>query len=162
MSLPMCKQAMSNGASLVSDLYRDGCNVVGFGEMGIGNTTTAAALLAAFSGLPAELVVGRGTGVDVEGLVRKQNAITTALEKHGRDMSDIEKLAVYGGFEVAYSQESMNRATRYYPMVGWIVGAFAALVFALSNLLIPMFPAVVLSTVKITIGKSVHLGYTAW
>lgn len=47
----------------------------------------------------------------------------------------------------AYSQESMNQATSYYPMVGWIVGAFAALVFYLLSLVIPVFPAVVLSTV---------------
>lgn len=47
----------------------------------------------------------------------------------------------------AYSQESMNQATSYYPMVGWVVGCFAALVFYVLNLLIPVFPAVVLSTV---------------
>ncbi len=47
----------------------------------------------------------------------------------------------------AYSQESMNQATSYYPMVGWIVGSFAALVFYLLSLLIPVLPAVVLSTV---------------
>lgn len=47
----------------------------------------------------------------------------------------------------AHSQNSMNQATSYYPMVGWIVGAFAALVFYLCSLLIPVFPAVVLSTI---------------
>ncbi len=47
----------------------------------------------------------------------------------------------------AHSQESMNQATSYYPMVGWIVGSFAALVFYILSLLIPVFPAVVLSTV---------------
>ena len=46
-----------------------------------------------------------------------------------------------------YSQESMNQATSYYPMVGWIVGSFAALVFYCFSFLIPVFPAVVLSTV---------------
>ena len=46
-----------------------------------------------------------------------------------------------------YSQESMNQATSYYPMVGWIVGLFGALVFYLLSMLIPVFPAVVLSTV---------------
>lgn len=47
----------------------------------------------------------------------------------------------------AYSQDSMNQATSYYPMVGWIVGAFGAGVFYCLNLVIPVFPAVVLSTV---------------
>lgn len=47
----------------------------------------------------------------------------------------------------AYSQESMNQATSYYPIVGWIVGSSAALVFYLLSLLIPVYPAVILSTV---------------
>lgn len=46
-----------------------------------------------------------------------------------------------------HSQDSMNQATSYYPIVGWIVGAFAALVFFGCNLLIPVFPAIVLSTI---------------
>lgn len=110
MSVSQCERAMSNGASLVSNLHRDGCNVIGFGEMGIGNTTAGAALLAAFTGLSAEQVVGRGTGVDDAGLQRKQVAVTKALETHGREMSDIDKLATYGGFEVATIAGGMLQA----------------------------------------------------
>ncbi len=110
MSVAECEKAMSNGASLISGLYLDGCNVVGFGEMGIGNTTTAAALLAAFSDLPANEVVGRGTGVDDNGLLRKQTAIENALKTHGRDMAALEKLATYGGFEIATIAGGMLQA----------------------------------------------------
>lgn len=124
MSVAQCERAMENGASLVSDLHRDGCNVIGFGEMGIGNTTTGAALLAAFSDLPVEHTVGRGTGVDDAGLLRKQNAISKAIEKHGREMSDIEKLATYGGFEVATIAGGMLQAASHKMLIlvdGFIV-----------------------------------------
>lgn len=110
MSVTECEKAMSNGATLISNLHSLGCNVVGFGEMGIGNTTTAAALLAAYSDLPADAVVGRGTGVDESGLLRKQAAVASALEKHGRGMAAVEKLAVYGGFEIATIAGGMLQA----------------------------------------------------
>lgn len=110
MSVAECETALGNGASVVSKLHRDGCNVVGFGEMGIGNTTTAAALLAAFSDLPPAQVVGRGTGVDDQGLQRKQQAVANALAKHGRDMPYLEKLATYGGFEIATIAGAMLQA----------------------------------------------------
>ena len=126
MSTAECEKAMGNGASLISDLYHDGCNVVGFGEMGIGNTTTAAALLAAYSGLPANKVVGRGTGVDDKGLLRKQTAVRKALEKHGTDMSALEKLATYGGFEIATIAGGMLQAASHRMLIlvdGFIVTA---------------------------------------
>lgn len=110
MSASQCEQAMKNGASLVSELHRDGCNVIGFGEMGIGNTTAGAALLAAFSGMPVEHTVGRGTGVDDAGLLRKKNAVSKAIDKHGREISDLQKLATYGGFEIATIAGGMLQA----------------------------------------------------
>lgn len=110
MSASQCEQAMKNGASLVSELHRDGCNVIGFGEMGIGNTTAGAALLAAFSDMPVEHTVGRGTGVDDAGLLRKKNAVSKAIGKHGREISDLQKLATYGGFEIATIAGGMLQA----------------------------------------------------
>ena len=126
MSVAECERAMSNGSSLISKLHCDGCNVVGFGEMGIGNTTTAAALLAAYSDLPAEKVVGRGAGVDEKGLLRKQMAVANALKKHGRDMPAMEKLATYGGFEIATIAGGMLQAASNHMLIlvdGFIVSA---------------------------------------
>lgn len=71
------------------------------GEMGIGNTTSAAALLCAFSGLPPEECVGRGTGLDDAGLERKSNVIRRALEIHRPDPRDpLRVLSALGGFEI--------------------------------------------------------------
>jgi nicotinate-nucleotide--dimethylbenzimidazole phosphoribosyltransferase len=79
-----------------------GSNVLGFGEMGIGNTSAAAALMSVLCDLPAERCVGRGTGLDDAGLQRKITIIEQALRYHGLDGSDpIPTLTTFGGFEIA-------------------------------------------------------------
>ncbi len=79
----------------------EGFRVVALGEMGIGNSTTAAALVAALTGAPAGAVVGRGTGVDEKTLVRKRAAVGVAVERHLRDSADVwDVLARLGGFEI--------------------------------------------------------------
>ncbi|MCP1673261.1 nicotinate-nucleotide--dimethylbenzimidazole phosphoribosyltransferase [Natronocella acetinitrilica] len=71
------------------------------GEMGIGNTTAAAALACALTGaLPTDLV-GRGTGVDDAGMARKRAAVRLALERHGEGREPLDALASLGGFEIA-------------------------------------------------------------
>ena len=78
-----------------------GARVVALGEMGIGNSTTAAILAAALSGLGPEAVVGRGTGVDEAGLARKREAVGRALALHlGEGLDLWEVLARLGGFEI--------------------------------------------------------------
>ena len=69
-------RAVRVGLDLAEDwTRREGFRVVALGEMGIGNTTTAAALIAALTGAPADRVVGRGTGVDDSGYFRKCRAV---------------------------------------------------------------------------------------
>ena len=76
-------------------------DVLGAGEMGIGNTTAAAALLSAFSGLDPAETVGRGAGVDDAGLNRKLEVVRAALALHRPDPSDpIGVLSTIGGFEI--------------------------------------------------------------
>jgi nicotinate-nucleotide--dimethylbenzimidazole phosphoribosyltransferase len=80
---------------------RDGFRVVALGEMGIGNTTSASALLAALTQAPVEQVVGRGTGVDDEGYLRKCRVIVESLALHGQGVDDLwDWLARLGGFEI--------------------------------------------------------------
>jgi len=90
------------GAALAAELADDGVGIVALGEMGIGNTTAAAALCAAL--LPADpaAVCGRGTGVDDEGLARKVDAVSRALAANEPDPADpVGVLAAVGGFELA-------------------------------------------------------------
>ena len=71
------------------------------GEMGIGNTTTAAALASALLGCPPSEVIGRGTGVDESGLARKREAVGLGLARHGHLTDPLEILAALGGLEIA-------------------------------------------------------------
>jgi nicotinate-nucleotide--dimethylbenzimidazole phosphoribosyltransferase len=76
--------------------------VLGAGEMGIGNSTAAAALLCAFTGADPEEAAGRGTGLDDAGLARKVSVLRRALALHRPDPKDpIRTLASVGGFEIA-------------------------------------------------------------
>jgi len=80
---------------------KDRIDLVGIGEMGIGNTTPATAILAVISGEPVELLVGRGTGIDDEGLKRKAAAVKRGLEINQPDKNDgLDILSKVGGFEI--------------------------------------------------------------
>lgn len=102
MSDEQCLLAISRGRKLAAAEIAAGSNVIGFGEMGIGNTSSAAALMSAISGLAVCDCVGRGTGLDDDGVQHKQNVITQALALHGlhKDQT-LEILACFGGFEIA-------------------------------------------------------------
>jgi nicotinate-nucleotide--dimethylbenzimidazole phosphoribosyltransferase len=80
--------------------YASKGEILGAGEMGIGNTTSAAALFSAFSGFDPTETAGRGTGLDDAGVTRKIGVIRRALALH-RSTDPIEMLAAVGGFEIA-------------------------------------------------------------
>ena len=101
MSLENCVKAIENGRRIVRRFHDAGTNVIGFGEMGIGNTTPASALLSIFSGFPVDECVGPGAGLNSDGVRHKAQVITAAIEKHGIAESPIENLARFGGYEIA-------------------------------------------------------------
>ena len=95
-------QALSVGIDLVRECKDKGYQLIGTGEMGIGNTTTSSMLVAALTGRTAEEVTGRGAGLTSEGLVRKINAIKKAIALNNPDRSDaIDVLAKVGGLDIA-------------------------------------------------------------
>lgn len=98
MSAQQCEAALALGRDWVERAPAD--LLIG-GEMGIANSTAAAALAAALSGLPALDLVGRGTGVDADGLVRKRAAVAAALALHGPPAEPFEALCALGGLELA-------------------------------------------------------------
>jgi nicotinate-nucleotide--dimethylbenzimidazole phosphoribosyltransferase len=94
--------AVEAGIDLVEAERTYGLDVIGTGEMGIGNTTAASAILAAFTGAPVSDVTGRGTGVDEDGWRRKVDVIERALRVNQPDPDDaLDVLAKVGGFEIA-------------------------------------------------------------
>ncbi len=94
--------AIETGMGLVEAERGQGLDLIGTGEMGIGNTSAASAVVAALTGTGAEFVTGTGTGVDEEGLRRKIAVIERALATNRPDPTDgIDVLAKVGGFEIA-------------------------------------------------------------
>ena len=95
-------QSIEAGIEIVEELLADGpVDLLGTGDMGIGNTTPSTAIIAAFSGLPVDQLTGRGTGVDDEGLRRKVAVIEKGLAINQPDPRDaLDVLAKVGGFEI--------------------------------------------------------------
>ncbi|NTW27959.1 MAG: nicotinate-nucleotide--dimethylbenzimidazole phosphoribosyltransferase [Coriobacteriia bacterium] len=97
-----CAQAMLVGVEAVREAAEQGFTLIGTGEMGIGNSTAAAALTAAFTGMAPEAVVGRGTGLDDTGVAHKASVVRRALEVNGIGTLDtLGVLAAVGGLEIA-------------------------------------------------------------
>jgi nicotinate-nucleotide--dimethylbenzimidazole phosphoribosyltransferase len=97
------REAMEVGAAAARRAHRDGVRAIGLGEMGIGNTTSAAALLSVFAQLPPEQTVGRGTGVDDTVLAHKRHVVEAAVARHA-DLTcrgAIDTLRAIGGLEIA-------------------------------------------------------------
>ncbi|SOE56947.1 nicotinate-nucleotide-dimethylbenzimidazole phosphoribosyltransferase [Burkholderia sp. D7] len=94
-------QAIARGAERVHFHAALGTNVIGFGEMGIANTSAAACLMSRICNVEIDACVGRGTGLDNAGLNRKRDVLAAALAKHAASTDPIETLATFGGFEIA-------------------------------------------------------------
>ncbi len=95
-------RALEAGNAIADELAASGVGLVGIGEMGIANTTSASALAVAFTGASPEEVTGRGTGIDDAGQRRKVEVIRRALQMNKPDPADaVGTLARLGGFEIA-------------------------------------------------------------
>ncbi|MEM5552935.1 nicotinate-nucleotide--dimethylbenzimidazole phosphoribosyltransferase [Pseudoalteromonas neustonica] len=111
MSIEQVYRGFDNAKQLVKQLSLKGCNTVAFGEMGIGNTTSAAAIMAAMLKLPAQQCVGKGTGVSDDIVERKIAVVEQALILHKSQFADpITLLAALGGFEIVHITGAMLAA----------------------------------------------------
>jgi nicotinate-nucleotide--dimethylbenzimidazole phosphoribosyltransferase len=105
MAREQAQAALEAGIRIARELAEEGTTLLGLGDMGIANTTSASALAAVFTGLDPAEVTGRGTGVDDAGLARKVDVIRSALARHRADAGatpdPLTVLASLGGFEIA-------------------------------------------------------------
>ena len=104
MSMEQVKECFEKGADIVHNVFQKGSNCIGFGEMGIGNTSAAALILHHYSRLPISDCVGRGTGANDEQLRQKQNILEDVSLLHSllsATLSPEELLSKIGGFEIA-------------------------------------------------------------
>lgn len=96
-----CAKAIEAGADLVLRQHKSGCNCIGFGEMGIGNTSSAALLMHRLTGLSLVRCVGRGAGLNDVQLQHKVIVLQRALNHHKGATEPLDVLATFGGFEIA-------------------------------------------------------------
>jgi nicotinate-nucleotide--dimethylbenzimidazole phosphoribosyltransferase len=105
MSAEEVTRAIEEGKKIVEDLSARGCNCIGFGEMGIGNTSSASLIMSFITGIPVEECAGRGTGVNDEQLERKKETLREAFRRHLPAIAAKPEaqtiLQHVGGFEIA-------------------------------------------------------------
>lgn len=130
MSPAETRTALEAGIEIAHRAIADGATLIGIGEMGIANSTPAAALLSAITGLEPARLAGRGTGVDDAGMRRKVAVIERALALHRETLGDaLATLAALGGFEIAaMAGVCIGAAAKNVPAVvdGFIATAAAA------------------------------------
>ena len=140
MSRTQVEQALSRGREQAHALADTGCNLVGFGEMGIGNTASASLLTHCLTQADLRTVTGRGTGLDDAGLERKRSLLARALARGGRPTDPHEALAEYGGFEIAMMAGAMLGAAERRMIVvidGFIVTAALLTAHAIAPTILP-------------------------
>ncbi len=137
MSRTQALQAISVGLEMADQARAQKADLVGTGDMGIGNTTPSSAILASMAGLPVSLVTHRGTGIDDATLMRKIQIIEEAIETNKPDPQDpLDVLAKVGGFEIAgIAGLIIGCAAHRIPVVvdGFISTAGAMIAVALNN-----------------------------
>lgn len=149
-------EAIGNGIELARDAVANGANLIGIGDMGIGNTTAATTLTAIFTGRPVAEVTGRGTGLDDDGLQKKIKIIEEVIRLHRPDPAKpIDVLQHVGGLEIA-------------GMAGVIIGAANSGVpvvldgfISSSSALVAAGIAPLSKSYMIASHKSVEIGHTA-
>lgn len=123
------RSIVERGIAIAAELAHDGVGLLAVGEMGIGNTTSAAALVAAATGAPAATVTGRGTGVDDATLAHKRLVVERAVALHRPDPQDgLALLSSLGGYEIGLLAGCiLGAAARRVPVLldGYITAAAA-------------------------------------
>ncbi|HEX4778847.1 MAG TPA: HAD-IA family hydrolase, partial [Acidimicrobiia bacterium] len=112
MTTAEARAAVDVGIRVAHDLVADGSDLLVTGDMGIGNTTPSAALVATLTGTPATIVTGRGTGIDDDTLARKTSIVEQATERAARLLDPVSILAEIGGLEIAAMAGSYLEAAR--------------------------------------------------
>jgi nicotinate-nucleotide--dimethylbenzimidazole phosphoribosyltransferase len=135
MSANECEQAIQTGAELVWQQHQQSCNCIGFGEMGIGNTSSAALLVHSLSSLSLSQCVGRGTGLDDKQLQHKTAVLQQTLDRHHGIKQPLAVLATFGGFEIAMMVGAYLKAAEFSMLImvdGFIASAALLVAYKLN------------------------------
>lgn len=110
MTKKQCEKAIKIAGEIVVEKYVNGSNIISFGEMGIGNTSSASLLMSAVTKQSIESCIGVGAGLTEEGLSKKIDILTKVQQLHGVSENPLENLQNFGGFEVAMMTGAMLKA----------------------------------------------------
>ncbi|MBD5265151.1 MAG: nicotinate-nucleotide--dimethylbenzimidazole phosphoribosyltransferase [Bacteroides sp.] len=110
MTLEELDLCIERGASVVRDIHALGCNIISFGEMGSGNTSPSSMWMHLFTGIPIDKCIGAGAGLSGSGVSHKLDVLTRALANYTGGDSVAEKMAWFGGFELAMAVGGMLQA----------------------------------------------------
>ncbi len=133
MSREQAEESIQSGIEIALAEIAKGADILGTGDMGIGNTTPSAAIAACILGHTADEIVGRGTGVDDAGLARKLNAVRRGIKINKPNIEDgVDILAKVGGFEIGgLAGVILGSASKHVPvMVDGFISTAAALIAA--------------------------------
>ncbi len=137
MTLEQLEKSFDYSKQLVNEIAKNGTNIIGFGEMGIGNTSSASMIIHYLTDLPLEQCIGRGTGLNDEQLQNKINILSQAKEKQGQITDPKQVLATFGGFEVAQITGAMLAAYKH-NMLLMIDGYIASAAILVASKLNPL------------------------
>ena len=110
MSMEEMELCLERGAKITDMIHADGCNVVSFGEMGIGNTSPSSIWMHLLTGISLEQCVGAGSGLDSEGIRHKYNVLKQSVDHYAGDGSAENIIAWFGGYEMVMAIGGMLRA----------------------------------------------------
>lgn len=101
---------LEHGAQCVDTSHQEGCNIISFGEMGIGNTSPSSLWMTCFTGIPLDQCVGAGSGLNHQGINHKYEVLKRSLEQYPGEHSTEEILCRFGGYEMVMAVGAMLKA----------------------------------------------------
>ncbi|WP_438502076.1 nicotinate-nucleotide--dimethylbenzimidazole phosphoribosyltransferase [Chryseobacterium phosphatilyticum] len=105
-------QALENGREVVREITNAGCNIIGFGEMGIGNTSASSLMMSQLFDLPIVSCIGRGTGLNDDQLHHKISILSAVIEKYPEVKTADDIARTFGGLEIAQMIGAIEEAFR--------------------------------------------------
>lgn len=101
---------IERGAEVVRRCHEEGSNVLSFGEMGIGNTSSSSLWMTYFTGIPLEQCVGAGSGLNQQGIRHKYEVLKRSMENYNGDGSATDIIRYFGGLEMVMAVGAMLQA----------------------------------------------------
>lgn len=110
MTMDEMNHCIESGAEVVRGIYAKGCNVISFGEMGIGNTSSSSLWMTCFTQIPLRQCVGAGSGLDDKGILNKYKVLQESLDNYSGNFTDEDVLCYFGGYEMVMVVGAMCQA----------------------------------------------------